>query len=279
MSFSQENTSKKLISVPVLLSSFIGMIVAASLAFGMQASMSASALQQSNSTEDFAKFAYAFNQGYEARATSASSSDGQVSCSSVTAPTSDQAGATQTNTAVAPVGGKGAGVAVVKASARTAAMINSFNSYTSMVNNSSSVTSINSNNTVGSNNTNKTDVSIKHSKGVVVGISNEQTGTQMNAEDSFNKDSYNTKNETSIVNDSFNKDVDVTNTTTTTTDVDVNKEVNVTNTQETTNTDNSNSNNNSNNTTTDNSNSGNFSGNDTEIDVEAAIAVDSYNED
>lgn len=255
------------------------MIVAASLAFGMQASMSASALQQSNSTEDFAKFAYAFNQGYEARATSASSSDGQVSCSSVTAPTSDQAGATQTNTAVAPVGGKGAGVAAVKAPARTAAMINSFNSYTSMVNNSSSVTSINSNNTVGSNNTNKTDVSIKHSKGVVVGISNEQTGTQMNAEDSFNKDSYNTKNETSIVNDSFNKDVDVTNTTTTTTDVDVNKEVNVTNTQETTNTDNSNSNNNSNNTTTDNSNSGNFSGNDTEIDVEAAIAVDSYNED
>ncbi len=273
MSFSQENTSKKLISVPVLFSSFIGMIVAASLAFGLQASMNASALQQSNSAEDFAKFAYAFNQGYEARATSASSSDGQVSCSSVTAPTSDQAGATQTNTAVAPVGGKGAGVAAVKASARTAAMINSFNSYTSMVNNSSSVTSINSNNTVGSNNTTKTDVSIKHSKGVVVGISNEQTGTQVNAEDSFNKDSYNTKNETTIVNDSFNKDVDVTNTTTTTTDVDVNKEVNITNTQEVTNTDISVSNNNSNNTLNNNSN------NNIGIEVEAEVAVNSHNED
>ena len=146
-----------------------------------------------------------------------------------------------------------------------------------MINNSSSVTNVNSNNTVGSNNQSKTAINIEKSMGVSVGVSNEQKSVQMNAEDSFNKGSYNTKNETSIVNDSFNKDVAITNTTTTTTDIDVNKEVNVANT------DNSNSGNGSGNTTsntqTDNSNSGNFSGNTTEVDIDAEVAVNSNNED
>ena len=78
--------SNKFISVPVVISSFIGVTVAVSLSFALQASINnASAAQsanqttaQVNTTEDFAKFAYAFNQGYEASATSASSSSGQV---------------------------------------------------------------------------------------------------------------------------------------------------------------------------------------------------------
>lgn len=292
MSYSQKVTTKKLISTPIVISSFVGMMIAVPLSFALQASMSASAMQQSNqataqvNAEDFAKFAYAFNQGYEASAVSSSSSSGQVSCATVGAPSADKeaSGTTQVNSVVAPpaVGGKGGGALAAKRpySERTASMVNSFNSYTSMVNNSSSVTNVNSNNTVGSNNSTKTEIEIEKSKGVLVGVSNEQKGTQVNAEDSFNKDSYNTKNETLIINDSFKKDVDVTNTTTTTTDVDITKNVDVDMT------DNSNSGNGSGNgsgnTTntdnTDNSNSGNFSGNETEIDIEADVAVNSNNE-
>lgn len=285
MSFSQESTTKKLISAPVVVSSFMGMTVAALVAFGMQASMNVSALQQANqatsqvnTVEDFAKFAYAYNQGYEARVTSASSSEagGQAACSSVEVSAAPAAESAQVNSIAAPVGGKGGGGAAAKMSDRTAAMVNSYNSYTSMVNNSSSVTNVNSNNTVGSNNSTQTDISVERSMGVVVGVENKQTGTQMNASDSFNRDSYNTTNETSIVNDSYNRDVDVTNTTTTTntvtntvnTDVDVHREVNIDNTRNITNTDNSVSNNNSNNDTS------------FELEIETTeVAINSYNEE
>lgn len=269
MSYFQESTAKKLISAPVIVSSFIGILVAVPLAFALQASMNVSALQQANqataqvSADDFAKFAYAFNQGYEARVTSTSSSGGQAACAEVGVPVA--ADATQVNSLVAPTGGKGGGAVVAKMSDRTAAMVNSFNSYTSMVNNSSSVTNVNSNNTVGSNNTTRTDVNIERSLGVTVGVNNEQRSSQTNAEDSYNRGSYNTTNETSIINDSFKKDVDVTNTTTTTTDVDVSREVNVDNTRNVTNTDNSVVNNNSNNTIG--------------IEVDAEVAVNSHNED
>ena len=275
MSLNQMDTTKKLISAPTVVSSFVGIMLAVPLAFALRAPMSASAVQPASQTvtaqsnvEEFARYAHAFNQGYEASlaSASASSSSGDgVSCAVVETPTATQVSADkgsastqQGNYYVAPsVGGRGGGGSA-KMSSRVAAMTSSYYNYTSMVNNSSTVNNnnTNSNNTVGSNNSTKTSLNLdaNHTRGdIKIGISNESNSVQQNANESFNKDSYNTTTETSIINDSFKKDSE--NTTTINTDVEVNKEVAVgsynTKTETEINTDNS----------VDSSNSGNGSGN------------------
>lgn len=278
MSLSQTDT-KKIISLPTLVSSFVGIMMAVPLAFALNAPMNASATQQANqvtsqaNVDDFAKFAFAFTQGYEAKATSATTSDGggQGSCSEASVSASGGSGGgghaastVQMNSYVAPAGGKGGGGsqrhAPAKMTKHMAAMMNSYNNYTSMVNNSSTVNNVNSNNHVGSHNSTKTSIEVEDSKGVMVGVSNDSTSVQKNANESFNEDSYNTKNETSIINDSFNKDIANTTTNTTTTDIDINHEMNVTKTEDSYNTDSSNSN------------------NETEIEVEAHLDLNSHNE-
>lgn len=176
---------------------------------------------------DFAKYAYAFNQGYEAKAVSSTtSSSASVGTCAVT-PGVDGAQAEVTSAGAGAMAGSGApavqmagygrgsaGPAGKQSVAkpqqdRLAAMVNSYNSYTSMVYNSSSVTNTNSNNTVGSNNTSTNSVKVEDSKGVFIGMSSNQSAEQKNINDSFNKDSYNTTTETTIVNDSFNKETNV----------------------------------------------------------------------
>ena len=304
MSHYQMDNSKKLISLPTVASSFVGIIMAVPIAFAISGPMRASAVEpaaqvettQSN-VEDFAKFAHAFNQGYEASAVSASSPGG-ASCSEATvsggAGASDGQGAvatTQSNAYATPVafGGKGGGTSPMKSkmsmSERTKSMVQSFYNYTSMTNNSSTInnTNVNSNNTVGSHNKTKTEVNVDANKNrgdVVVGRTNESTNVQKNANESFNKDSYNTKTDITIINDSFKKDSQ--NTTTVNTDVDLNKETyidkrretNVDINKETTvnktegsyNSDSSNSGNNSGNTST------------TDVDVEAHVDILSDND-
>lgn len=243
MSLNQMDISKKLISAPTVVSSFVGIMLAVPLAFALRAPMSASAVQPASqvvtsqaNVEEFARYAHAFNQGYEASlaSTSASSSSGDgVSCAVVETPTATQVSAgkgsastQQGNYYVAPsVGGRGGGGSA-KMSSRVAAMTSSYYNYTSMVNNSSTVNNnnTNSNNTVGSNNSTKTSLNLdaNHTRGdIKIGISNESNSVQQNANESFNKDSYNTTTETSIINDSFKKDSE--NTTTISTDIDVSK--------------------------------------------------------
>lgn len=206
---------KKYISLPTVVSSFIGMMVAVPLVFALNSSASgANAYQstQSQSTaqvmqDEFAKFAYAYNQGYEARTVSASSTTpGSCAEATVSAASSDAGGSGAVG-ASSKSGGHG--VPSHAASARYASMINSYNSYSSAVYNSSSVTNTNSNNTVGSHNVTKTEVDIEDAKGVMVAIDNSQNQSQVVANDSFNKDSYNTKTETTTINDSFNKETNV----------------------------------------------------------------------
>lgn len=302
MSLYHMDTTKKLISAPTVVSSFVGIMLAVPLAFALRAPMSASAVQPASQTatsqvnvEEFARYAHAFNQGYEASlaSVSASSSSGDgVSCAVVETPAAaTQASASngsasthQSNYYVAPsVGGRGGGVSG-KVSSRAAAMMSSYYSYTSMVNNSSTVNNnhTNSHNTVGSNNSTKTDLTLDASRiqgDVKIGISNQSNSMQQNANESLNEDSYNTKTETTIINDSFKKDSE--NTTTINTDIDVNKEVTVGSynteieTETEINTDNS----------VDSSGSGNGSGNVdnsqtqvTEVEIDADVDILSNNE-
>ena len=288
MRFSKQDSTQKNISAPTLVSSFVGMMAAVPLAFALSGPINTSAVQQTGqealsqaNVEDFAKFAYAFNQGYEAKATSSTSSGGgqPVSCSEASVSTGGSGGggheAVATSVAYnnkpsykhgSHVGGKGGGAHMPKLSGRAAAMMNSYNTYMSKIYNSSTVNNVNSNNTVGSHNSMETKIEVDDSKGVIVGVSNDSTSVQNNANESFNKDSYNTKTETNttIVNDSFNKDITNTTTNTTNTDIDVHKETNVTNTENSYN--------------TDNSNSGNNSNNSLDVDVKANVDVNSHNE-
>lgn len=228
-------STKKVISAPIVASTVIGMMMGVPFAVGINAlSNRAGAVESQQATAqvttaDFAKFAYAFNQGYESRAVTASattSAPGVCADASVTtgagsasAASTGETSSAQVTTASAPVSkmGMGAMHAPAKveglARARWEAMANSYNTYTSMVYNSSSVTNTNSNNTLGSNNMTMTSVDVKDSKNVMVGVSNDPKVTQLNTNDSFNKDSYNTttktETNTSIVNDSFNKETNI----------------------------------------------------------------------
>lgn len=282
-------TGKKLLSAPTIISTFVGMVMAVPMTIGISSLVNnAGAVpgdQASSqvSTADFAKFAYAYNQGYQASATS--TSGGAAACVDVTNPGSgagaasaaalsspSQAGA---EASVSLGGGSGSGgmwSAPVKSVAAkpsyvapksssshmdemVAKMVNSYNSYTSMVYNSSSVAYTNSNNVVGSNNSNSTKVEIEDSHNVALGVETHQSAMQNLASESFNEDSYNTETNTLINNDSFNKESNVAinsgNTVTentavnhvedaynSETDVDMDTETN-TNTTTTTNTDNS----------------------------------------
>ncbi len=256
-----QKVSKKYIPISTVVASFAGMLMAVPLAYavGSPANIAAAGQNQQAvsqvSQADFAKFAYAFNQGYEARTASATtSSTATPTCSdaSVVVPgvgaaaaSSDGGGSAQSMTVSAPLGrgSGGMGSVYVPKSApkmspqdttRWASMVNSFNSYA--VYNSSTVMNTNSNNTLGSNNSTSTSIAVKDSKNVMVGVSNDPSVSQMNASNSFNKDSYNTKTDTTIVNDSFNKPVtiDSNNATATTNTTNVAKDsfnkTNVTNT-------------------------------------------------
>lgn len=212
----------KYISGSTAVSSFLGMMMAVPFAFALgssPANTTASAAQSGQtsnaqvSTADFAKFAYAYNQGYEARVASASaSSTDTTTCSEASVTTGGSGGASAD---VSPVkAAKSGGVAHQN---KLASMVNSYNTYTSMVYNSSSISNTNSNNSVGSNNSTATSINVDHAKGVMIGVSNDPQASQVATNDSYNTDSYNTKTNTSIVNDSFNKE---TNVSVTKTDID-----------------------------------------------------------
>lgn len=223
---------KKYISMQTALSTFVGMMMAVPFVFAAGALPSASAAQdQSSSAQvsvaDLAKFATAYNASASSTKVAA---DGTATCSEASVSTgpavlgdSEAAGGgggggwgAGGGTAAKPWsgGGKVAGAASVKPLDKIASMVNSHNTYTSMIYNSSSVTNTNSNNTVGSNNTTSTDLSLKveDSKGLMVGmgVSNDPKASLVATNDSFNEDSYNTKTETEIVNDSFNKETNLT---------------------------------------------------------------------
>lgn len=204
----------------MIASSFTGMIMALPLVFTLSSSASrvngyqAQPAVQNQSTAqvsdaDFAKFAFAYDKGYQARTAN-------VSTATVTTP------GTCTDTSAPSVGtesgGSGAYMPVAPAAMRTehkapvgmhaplASVVNSYNSYVSTINNSSSVSNTNSNNTAGSNNMTMTSINAHELKGMVT-IDNSPTTTQVAAVDSFNKDSYNTKTDTKI-QDSYNTKTD-----------------------------------------------------------------------
>lgn len=203
---------KKYISGPAAVSSFLGMMFAVPFAFALSSPANNTASAQSGqtstaqvSTADFAKFAYAFNQGYEARLTSASaSSTDKTTCSEASVTAGGSGSAADVSSPKVTKAGSGAGHQDKGHQDKLASMVNSYNTYTSMVYNSSSVANTNSNNTVGSNNSTSTSVKVDHSKGVVIGVSNDPEATLVATNDSFNKDSYNSSTQTSIVNDSYN---------------------------------------------------------------------------
>ncbi len=235
MSLSQTEFTKKGMSLPVIASSFVGVLAAIPLAFALSAPITATATQSGQSVtsqanvEDFAKFAYAFNQGYEASASSSTTngSGAQTTCSEATVTVGsgqDSNGTTQVNMANPSAGKSGS----TGSTDRTASLVNSYNTYTSMVNNSSTVHNVNSNNSVGSHNSTETTIDVSKSHGVMIGVSNDPEAEQANANNSFNEDSYNTKTDTSIINDSFNKEV----TNTTTIDTDITKETTITKTED-----------------------------------------------
>ena len=84
----------------------------------------------------------------------------------------------------------------------------SYNSYSTTHNSSHSEVNnsyTNSNNVVGSHNSTETNVEVKDSKNVDITTENETSGSNVAVSDSFNKDSYNTETNTTVVNDSFNE--------------------------------------------------------------------------
>lgn len=202
--------SRQYISAPAVVSSFLGMILAVPLAFALSSPANDASAAQSGqtataevTTADFAKYAYAFNQGYEARlaSASASSTDMDTTCSEASVTSGRSGSGVSAPSSKVTKSGSDA-----SHQNKLASMINSYNTYTSMVYNSSSVTNTNSNNAVGSNNSTMTSVKVEDSKGVLIGVSNDPYASQVATNDSFNKDSYNTSTQTSIVNDSYNSE-------------------------------------------------------------------------
>lgn len=290
MSHPDSNTTKKYISMPTLLSTFIGVMAAVPMALGMYGSLNAGAAQPATQAgiqatgDDFAKYAHAFSQGYEANTVSTTSTKGDPrpsSCSEGSMTSAEHGAAHATTTApgtsharthAAPIKAHSRASAkhmpTTMKSDRAARMIESYNNYVSTINNHSTVstvdnsttstsTNVNSGNTVGSHNSTKTNVKVDDSKGVVIGVSNDTSATQNNASESFNEDSYNTKTETSIVNDSFNTDF------TNTTDIDVTEQTAINNTV----TNVEDSNNTHNHTNNVNNNSNNTAVVDTDVDI------------
>ena len=226
--------TSRMLSGPTIVSTFIGMVMAVPLTIGISSlANNAGALPNEqavaeSTTADFAKFAYAFNQGYQASAVSTTSGAvacvdvpsqgagaGAVSAAAVSMPAGAQSEATVTygrgsggtawSTPVKPVIHR----ADKHGSDLAAHMVNSYNSYTSMVHNSSSVSYTNSNNVVGSNNSNSTKIEVEDAHNVAIGVDNTQSAVQMQANESFNHDSYNTETNTLINNDSFNEETNV----------------------------------------------------------------------
>lgn len=276
-------STNKALSTPVIISTSIGVVMGLLFAVGFN-SMSASrvsaiekpAVSSQASADDFAKFAYAYTQGYEAR--TASSSGGAAACVDVPSMPGGMGGASASSEATAegavasavaaPVtqaASRGSAVLGSKWNApagtkhysshhgsyqdRIAQMVNSYNTYNSStaINNTSSVTNTNSNNTVGSHNSSSNEVRIEDARGVLVGINTNQETTSNQASNSFNTDSYNTSTTTTtnVANDSFNTTtntaIDSGNTTTENTAVNVvddsyNTDDHTTNTNTTTNT-------------------------------------------
>jgi len=238
---SKSYASNKKNFILTVAASFMGILAAIPVTLALYApSDRAAAIQDQASTStamvskvpaDFEQFAYAYNQGYVARAASISSVGGVETCSE--AVVSEDGAVATSGEAVArrivatkPLSKSSQGAVRTD---RVASIVNSYNSYQSIVQNSSSSTTnnTNSNNTLGSNNSNRTEVNIDDAKGVLLGINNETNVTSISNADSFNKDSYNTKTDTKIINDSFNEEktliIDSGNTTTNTKNVAVNK--------------------------------------------------------
>ncbi len=226
------STKEKKTLISTAAASFVGILAAVPLVASMyspnngvsalEGQTSATSSQSTGAQADYAKFVYAYNQGYLA---SAESGDAKSTVSlgggSCTEPDMEQAaaggmgaggGAVSTVSMMgAPsmrqVGGRGN----VTPPAETASAWHAYYSYMSQVYNSSSsiVNHTNSHNTVGSNNSTSTEISVEDAKNVDIGVNNETTTTNTSIDDSFNEDSYNTTTETNttIVNDSFNHEV------------------------------------------------------------------------
>lgn len=208
MSKSYARTKKKFISTAV--GSFIGIMAAIPVAMGIyNPGIIAGATQEQNADSsakvsgipaDFAQFAYAYSQGYAAKATSTatgSSATAGSACAESTVSTGDS--------------GQVLGDSTSKPQADLGGVINSYNEYKSFVYNSSTsmITNTNSNNTVGSNNTTKTDIEVKDSEKLSIDVDNKTDATNIATDNSFNNESYNTKTETenvavTKVEDSYN---------------------------------------------------------------------------
>lgn len=220
MSRSYASTKRSYIATAA--SSFVGMLAAVPISFAILATSNAGAVQAQTSTStaqvngvpaDFAKFAYAYNQGFMAHtasATTTSSTSGATTCSEATV--SDGGSGAKTVSYTKPVGGSGGG-GTAKMPNHFASMMNSYNTYQSYVTNTSSVTNTNSNNTVGSNNMTDTSIKVEDSKGVLVGVSNDPSVVNTVVNDSYKTDSQNTTTTTNTdsnntVIDSGNSSVD-----------------------------------------------------------------------
>ncbi|NCU29760.1 hypothetical protein EOL73_01525 [Candidatus Saccharibacteria bacterium] len=205
------------------MASFIGVLAAVPMVMAVGSpSNSVGALQDQNAISsaqvsgvpaDFAKFVYAYNQGYEATQANAVMASSSVGCTEATATVDGSGvvaaastGSVQGASTWKPVGGSGAGGAVVPKHA--ADMVKAYHSYYSVFNSSTStINNTNSNNNVGSNNSTETKIEVEDAKGVMIGVSNDPVATNISSSESFNKDSYNA--ETTVVNESFNKEMNV----------------------------------------------------------------------
>lgn len=261
------STKKNYISTAV--ASFVGIMAAVPISLAMfgpgnqagavQDQSGVSTAEVSGVGADYAQFAYAYSQGYLAQAStstaSAVSGDTDVCSEAVVTPASVDLPAG--GPALRPAGGSGM---VMPPEELTDGAARSYHNYQSFVYNSASteINNTNSNNNVGSNNAITTNVKVSEAKGVTVNTDNTLTANNLAIDDSLNKDSYNTKTDTTIVNDSFKEETSVVkdsgNATATTVD-------NSTSNSETTNVDITDSGN----TTTDNSIKGN------ELDVEVEL--------
>lgn len=204
------NASSKKNYISTAVAAFVGILAAIPISLALfgpgnqadavQNQSPVSTAEVSGPGVDYAQFAYAYSQGYLAKASTGTSADNDGAvCSEATASTAS---------VDLPVGGSGNAVEPEEIADGAAKAYNSYNSY--IYNNAvSEVNNTNSNNTVGSNNATTTTVKVNDSKGVAVTTNNTTTGTNLAIDDSLNTDSYNTKTDTSIINDSFNKETTV----------------------------------------------------------------------
>jgi hypothetical protein len=256
-------------------SSFTGMILAIPIALGIYMPNNNSAQAQSAqdgattavAKSDYAMFAYAYSQGMLAASKTSSQSTastcqeqdttsgeanmpGMGSVSGGTALQSDMLLA-PASSGFTPGRGNVSGMGDEDSDmTHNTTVTNAYNTYKSIVENSWNY--INSNNTVGSYNTNTTSVDVSDSYGVTVGVSNDNTSTNV----SNNDISHSSVDTTTTVDNSDTNSTTVNNTTetsnvnsgNTTTMVDSGNTT--TNTTTTTNIDSNNTTTDSNNTTT-----------------------------